>query len=76
MKECLRIRTNVKITLAKTKVAALAAGHSQRYIDVNKNLKDEQGRLKSEYTTDGMHITEDGYRAIFDDIMSYVNEPA
>ncbi|MBD5534797.1 MAG: lysophospholipase [Lachnospiraceae bacterium] len=76
MKECLRIRTNEKITLANTKVAALAAGHSQRYIDVNKNLKDEQGRLKSEYTIEGMHINEDGYRAIFDDIMSYVNEPA
>lgn len=65
-----------KITLANAKVASLAAGHSQRYIDVNKNLKDEQGRLKSEYTIEGMHINEDGYRAIFDDIMSYVNEPA
>lgn len=76
MKECLRIRTNEKITLANAEVAALAARHKQRHIDINKNLKDEQGRLKSEYTIEGMHINEDGYRAIFDDIMSYVNEPA
>lgn len=76
MKECLRIRTNEKIALANAEVAALAARHSQRYIDINRNLKDEQGRLKAEYTIEGMHINEDGYRAIFDDIMSYVNEPA
>lgn len=76
MKECLRIRTNEKIALANTEVAALAARHSQRYIDINRNLKDEQGRLKAEYTIEGMHINEDGYRAIFDDIMFYVNEPA
>lgn len=76
MKECLRIRTNEKIALANTEVAALAARHSQRYIDINRNLKDEQGRLKAEYTIEGMHINENGYRAIFDDIMSYVNEPA
>lgn len=76
MKECLRIRTNEKIALANAEVAALAARHNQRYIDINRNLKDEQGRLKAEYTVEGMHINEDGYRAIFADIMSYVNEPA
>lgn len=76
MKECLRIRTNEKIVLANAEVAALAARHNQRYIDINRNLKDEQGRLKAEYTIEGMHINEDGYRAIFADIMSYVNEPA
>lgn len=76
MKECLRIRTNEKIALANAEVAALAARHNQRYIDINRNLKDEQGRLKAEYTIEGMHINEDGYRAIFADIMSYVNEPA
>lgn len=76
MKECLRIRTNEKIVLANAEVAALAARHNQRYIDINRNLKDEQGRLKAEYTVEGMHINEDGYRAIFADIMSYVNEPA
>ena len=52
----------------------LAERHGQRYIDISRNLKDEQGRLKAEYTIEGMHIKEEGYRAIYDDIMKYVKE--
>ena len=76
MKECLRIRTNEKISLANAAVERLALSHGQKYIDVNDNLKDNQGRLKAEYTIEGMHIYEEGYRAIFEDVMRYVLEPA
>ncbi|MDY3792182.1 MAG: GDSL-type esterase/lipase family protein [Oscillospiraceae bacterium] len=72
MKECLKIRTNEKITAANAEVKKLAEKHGQRYIDINRNLKDEQGRLRAEYTIEGMHINEDGYRAVYDDIMTYV----
>lgn len=74
MKECLRIRTNEKINAANTEVEKLAARHRQRYIDINDSLKDSQGRLKAEYTIEGMHINLDGYKAIFDDLMKYVFE--
>ena len=74
MKECLKIRTNEKITAASAEVKKLAERHGQRYIDINRGLKDEQGRLKAEYTIEGMHINEEGYRAIYDDIMAYVKE--
>lgn len=74
MKECLRIRNNGKIAAANAEVKKLAEKHGQRYIDINKNLKDEQGRLKAEYTIEGLHINEEGYRAIYDDIMRYVKE--
>lgn len=74
MKECLKIRTNEKITAANAEVKKLAEKHGQRYIDINRSLKDEQGRLKAEYTIEGMHINEDGYRAIYDDIMAFVKE--
>lgn len=74
MKECLKIRTNEKITAANAEVKKLAEKHGQQYIDINRNLKDEQGRLKAEYTIEGMHINEDGYRAVYDDIMEYVKE--
>ena len=74
MKECLKIRTNEKIAAANAEVKKLAERHGQRYIDINRNLKDEQGRLKAEYTIEGMHIKEEGYRAIYDDIMKYVKE--
>lgn len=74
MKACLKIRTNEKIALANAEVQKLAEKHGQRYIDVNRPLKDEQGRLKAEYTIEGMHIKEEGYRAIYDDLMKYVKE--
>lgn len=74
MKACLKIRNNEKLRAANVEVEKLARKHGQRYIDLNKNLTDEQGRLKAEYTVEGLHINEDGYRAIYDDIMAYVKE--
>ncbi|MGN0651342.1 MAG: GDSL-type esterase/lipase family protein [Oscillospiraceae bacterium] len=74
MKECLKIRTNEKITAANAEVKKLAERHGQRYIDINRNLKDEQGRLRAEFTIEGLHINEAGYRAIYDDIMQFVKE--
>lgn len=74
MKECLKIRNNEKISAANAEVKKLAEKHGQRYIDINENLKDDRGRLKAEYTIEGLHINEDGYRAVYDDIMRYVKE--
>ncbi len=71
-KERLEIRTNERIIAANEAVKKLARRHNQRYIDLNDNLKDDQGRLKSEYTIEGLHINESGYRAIFGDIMGFV----
>ncbi|MBQ9927687.1 MAG: lysophospholipase [Lachnospiraceae bacterium] len=72
MKPCLLIRTNEKIKTANEQVKSLAEKHGQRYIDVNAPLTDKQGRLKAEYTIEGMHIKPEGYRAIFADVMKYV----
>lgn len=74
LKPCLKIRTNEKIREANAEVEKLAKKHGQKYIDVNRNLKDEQGRLKAEYTLEGLHMNENGYRAIYDDLMAYVLE--
>lgn len=74
MKECLKIRTNEKLAAANEEVKKLAERHGQRYIDINRALKDEQGRLKAEFTIEGLHINEAGYRAIYDEIMKYVKE--
>ena len=74
MKPCLLIRTNEKINEANKQVAKIAAKHGQKYINVNAPLTDEQGRLKAEYTIEGMHINQEGYRAIFEDVLKYVRE--
>lgn len=76
MKECLKIRSNLKISKANERVRKLAKKHTQKYIDLNPNLQDEQGRLRAEFTIEGLHINEQGYRAIFPDFMKYVQEPA
>lgn len=75
IKKYLKIRNNEKINTANAEVKKLAEKHRQRYININKNLMDGQGRLKAEYTIEGLHINEDGYRAIYDDIIAYVKEP-
>ena len=74
MKPCLKIRTNEKILAANQLVEALAQKHNQRFINVNVPLMDEKGRLKAEYTIEGMHINPAGYRSIFDEVMRYVLE--
>ena len=65
MKACLRIRTNERIGEANRALLSLAAAHGQPYRDYNAPLTDAQGRLKAEYTIEGMHIREEGYRAIW-----------
>ncbi|MGN0164633.1 MAG: GDSL-type esterase/lipase family protein [Lachnospiraceae bacterium] len=76
MKPCLEIRNNGRIAEANRALEKMAEKYNARYIDINDGLKDEQGRLKAEYTIEGMHIKEEGYRAIFHDFMKYAEEPA
>ncbi len=75
MKPCLRIRTNEKINAANQEVQKLAERCGYRYIDIGDALRDERGRLKAEYTIEGMHIKEEGYREIFPEFMKYAAEP-
>ena len=75
MKECLRVRTNEKINKANEAVKKLAVKHNAKYIDINAPLKDRDGNLRAEYTIEGMHIKEEGYRSIFDLFMKYAKEP-
>lgn len=65
MKACLRIRTNERIREANDAVQAMAKRRAHCYIDVNAPLMDDQGRLRADFTIEGMHIKEAGYRAIW-----------
>ena len=65
MKPCLRVRTNEKIAQANAEVQKLAKSLHLHYIDINAPLKDEQGRLRAEFTYEGMHIRPEGYRTIY-----------
>ena len=74
MREVLLIRTNENISLANSGVRALAKKHGAKYIDVNDALRDELGRLREDYTIEGMHIKEEGYRAIIPALLPFVEE--
>ena len=63
-----------KIAMANKAVQELAERHHAKYIDINDPLKDRDGNLKAEYTIEGMHIKEIGYRAMLPDFLSYVTE--
>lgn len=65
MKDVLSIRTNEKISAANKLVEELAKKNGFRFLNINEPLQDNQGRLKAEYTTEGLHINENGYRSIF-----------
>lgn len=71
-REALEIRTNEKIRKANQMVMGLAKKNKRKYIDVNDALKDEKGRLKREFTIEGIHINEDGYRAITPALLKYL----
>jgi len=74
VKEWLKVRSNERIMEANSAVKRLAEKHSQRFIDLNGPLMDVQGRLKAEYTIEGIHINHEGYRSIFGQLMRYAME--
>lgn len=44
------------------------------YIDFYNKLIDEEGNLDIDYTEDGLHINEEGYKIITDEVLKYINE--
>ena len=67
-------RTNAELKEVNAEVEKMAEELNCTYINVFDCLLDEKGNLKAEYTIEGMHINEDGYRAIYDDILEYLRE--
>lgn len=61
MKEIFKYRTNERIRSASAGVHALADKYGAAFLDLNAGITDEEGRLKAEYTVEGMHFYGDGY---------------
>ena len=72
MRRVLSIRTNARLDEANEAVKALAEKHGGVFLDLNAPLRDETGRLKAEWTYEGMHIREEGYRAIYPLVEKYL----
>lgn len=74
MKEALKVRTNARINEANVELEKLACSLGLQFINVNRNLLDENGNLKHELAKEGLHMYASGYYAILDDLMQYVRE--
>lgn len=73
MKEVFAHRTNARIRSASEGVRRLAEKHGARFLDLNEGLYDEEGKLKAEYTIEGMHIYADGYKQVLDALLPVLN---
>ena len=65
-------RTNENIRMANEAVERLAGETGCNYIDVNDGLTDENGRLKKEYTIEGIHMYANGYRVVLENLRKYL----
>lgn len=65
-------RNNENIRTANEAVKGLAEKMGCQYIDVNQGLTDENGRLKKEYTIEGIHMYANGYRVVLRNMQKYL----
>lgn len=65
-------RNNSNIRLANQAVKQLAEKMGCHYIDVNEGLYDESGRLKKEFTLEGVHMYANGYRVVLRNMKKYL----
>lgn len=64
-KQTVYIRTNEKIKEWNQAYQELASAYMQvEYVSVFDKLLDQEGQLKSDYTTDGLHLSVSGYQAL------------
>ena len=67
-------RTLESINTANEYVEALAEELGCNYIDITDVLKDDDGYLKEEYAADTIHLTDEAYEAIYEELKPYFDE--
>lgn len=65
-------RSNKKLIEINKLLITLCERDNLKYIDVYNNLIDEKGKMKLEYTIEGLHISGLGYRVIAEIIRPYL----
>ena len=65
-------RTNENITFANDAVEKLVKRMGCRFINVNEGLTDEDGKLKKEFTIEGIHMYANGYQVVLDNLKQYL----
>ena len=72
-KQTVYIRTNEKIKAWNQAYQDLASSYMQvEFVPVFENLLDQKGQLKSDFTTDGLHLSVSGYQALSSTLKKYI----
>lgn len=66
-------RTNKKIKEVNQEIQEICKKKKVTYVNVYDELTDEKGNLKLEYTEEGLHISEEGYKKITNILSKYIN---
>lgn len=67
-------RNPATLEAANKRLQGLAASLNCRYIDVNDGLFDTRGRLRAEYSIDGVHMNPNGYIPVLQNLLPYLEE--
>jgi lysophospholipase L1-like esterase len=65
---------NDKVDQLNETLTAFCKKYGITFVEVNSLLKNAEGKLSSDYTVDGIHLSDKGYNKILDKINNYVNE--
>ena len=72
-KQTVYIRTNEKIKAWNQAYQDLASAYMQvEFVPVFENLLDQKRQLKSDFTTDGLHLSVSGYQALSNTLKKYI----
>lgn len=67
-------RNNKNLPIANAAVEKLAEKTGYHYIDVNSGLCDESGKLRKEFTVEGIHMYANGYQVVLENMKQYLSE--
>ena len=72
-KDVIGARNNEKIKETNKKIKEICKEKNITYVNVYDELTDKNGNLKLEYTVEGLHISDEGYKKITNILNKYVN---
>ena len=73
-KGCVGKRENIDIVSLNEKLEEYCNNNDVVYIDLYDELSDDRGDLKLEYTTEGLHLSREGYQVVSKILKQYLKE--